>query len=67
MTLHPKVAAAGATASIVSAIVAVAALAGVKLDSALVEAVVAIVASVLPVVAGFLKKGPAPAAPEAKP
>lgn len=55
MSLHPKVAAAGATAAIISIITAVLALTGVSLDDKTSEAIAVIVAAVVPVVAGYLK------------
>lgn len=54
--IHPKVKAAGLGAAIVTVLVAVLAIAGVELDSPTVQALTVVVASMIPVVAGFAKR-----------
>lgn len=56
--IHPKVKTAGKTGVVLTAVVAVAEAAGVALpnDSATIDALGVLVASLVPVVAGYLKR-----------
>lgn len=60
MALHPKVAAAGAAATVLTIVTAVLALTGVSLDDRTSEAIAVIVAALVPVVAGYLKSSNGP-------
>lgn len=54
--MHPKVKAGAQVATVVAVLVAVLALVGVHPDGATQEALAVIVAALLPVIAGYVKK-----------
>lgn len=57
--IHPKVKAAGGAATIVAVLVAVLKLAGVEVTENVQDTLLLVVAAVIPVVAGYLKRADA--------